>query len=218
MERKTELPVIARDELLLIRHAPARHGGRLCGRTDVPAQLPAVAGLAQARALLAGCAVVTSPARRCRETAAALFPGAPLPEDARLWEQDFGVEDGLPFADLPDLGALRLSALAGRAAPGGESFAAMAARVIPALEELQARVRAEARPIAAVVHAGTIRAALGQVLGQESGQEPGKEPGHVVGDVWRGLAFEVAPLSVTRLRCHPQGVSIIATNAELTGG
>ncbi len=48
-----------------------------------------------------------------------------------------------------------------------------------------------------VVHAGVIRGALARVLGHRPG----------------ALAFEVAPLSVTRLRVGPDGpVAVIETN------
>ena len=64
----------AATELILIRHAPALTGGRLCGRTDVDADLGDGTGArALARALGAVERVVASPARRCRR------PGRPEP-------------------------------------------------------------------------------------------------------------------------------------------
>lgn len=186
---------IGRGELVLIRHAPADHEGRVAGRRDVPAILPGKGALAPLRAALAGCAVMASPARRCRETAAALFPGLGVEEDSRLWEQDFGVQEGISFADLPDLGPLPLSKLARHRPPGGESFVDMAARAAPALRALAARAESGG-PVAVVAHAGTARAALGLALGEAA----------------LGLAFEIAPLSLTRLRPHGEGFSIIAVN------
>lgn len=196
---KTSLTPIARDELVILRHAPADHGGRLCGRTDVAACLPAPARLDPLRSLLAGCDSVSSPARRCRETAKALFPSRDPVTDPRLWEQDFGAAEGCAFADLPDLGTLSLDELARYAAPGGESFADKVARVDPALRQFAARVR-QSGPLVLVAHAGTARAALGLALGQPA----------------LGLKFEIAPLSLTRLRCLPDGMSIIATNEGTT--
>lgn len=179
-------------EIALVRHAPADAGGRLCGRRDVPALLGDAAALARAAAALAGVRqVVTSPALRCRQTATALFPGLARPEDARLWEQDFGAEDGMAYADLPDLGPLPRAALAARRPPGGESFADMVARVAPALQGLP-----DAGPIAVVAHAGTVRAGLALALGS----------------VADALAFEVAPLSITRLRRVEGGFSIVCVN------
>ena len=109
------------NELLLIRHAPADHGGRLCGRTDVPALLPPEPDLAPLRGWLSGCSsVVSSPARRCVQTAGALFPETVVATDERLWEQDFGAHDGLRFSDLPDLGVLDRAGLVHGSAAGRE--------------------------------------------------------------------------------------------------
>jgi len=188
------MPFDAR-EMILIRHAPAQSDGRLCGRVDVPARLDDPDGLARLSSLLAEVAhVVTSPALRCRQTAEALFPGRAMAKDPRLWEQDFGIEDGMALADLPDLGPLPLADLAARAPEGGESFAQMVARVRPALEALAAGPG----PIAVVAHAGTVRAALATALGV----------------VPPALAFEVDTLSLTRLRCLDGVFSIISVNGR----
>ncbi|KAA8611417.1 histidine phosphatase family protein [Salipiger aestuarii] len=180
-------------DLILIRHAPADHGGRLCGRTDVPAILPPGAVLAPLRRWLAPCTVITSPALRCRQTAAALFPGRVRECEAALWEQDFGALEGVAFSDLPDLGPMTRAALARLASPDGESFRDLCNRVAPALT----RAARRPGPVAIVAHAGTIRAALGLALEDAS----------------QGLAFDIAPLSVTRLRRVPDGFAIISTNA-----
>ncbi len=175
-------------ELSLIRHAPVTPAGRLHGRTDPAARLdlvPGGCGLRPARLL-------SSPARRCTGTAEALFRAAAVETDPRLWEQDFGRHDGSPLADLPDLGPLSAADLARHRWPGGESFADMAARVAPALSEL-------AGAVAIVAHAGTIRAALALALGT----------------VPAALAFEIAPLSLTRITRHAQGWSVACVNAAL---
>ncbi len=178
-------------EILLIRHAPARTGGRLAGRSDVPADLPGAAALAALRAGVGGLdRLVVSPALRCRQTAEAVFPGLPATADARLWEQDFGAWEGADPASLPDLGPLSGAALADHRPPGGESFADVCARVAPALAALPGG------RTAIVAHAGVARAALALALGS-----PGL-----------GLAFEVAPLSLTVLRRHPGGWSVACVN------
>lgn len=190
---------IASNELILIRHAPALTGGRLCGRTDVPARFEdadAVARLAEALADLRQ--VVTSPALRCRQTASALFPQITPPQDARLWEQDFGAEDGMALTDLPDLGPLSSEALATHRPPEGESFADMVARVTPALQELGAKAIADG-PLAVVAHAGTVRAGLALAMGTTPA----------------ALTFEVVPLSVTRLRCFNGAWSIVCVNVAV---
>ncbi|WP_273500031.1 histidine phosphatase family protein [Paracoccus sphaerophysae] len=188
----------ATNELVLIRHAPADHGGRLIGRTDVPASMPGPDRMARARGSVGACRrVFCSPARRCTMTAQALFPGLTCTADPRLWEQDFGQHDGMPATDLPDLGPLDRAALAGLRNPGGESFADLARRVAPAIKEIAAQ--AAAGPIAVVAHAGTIRAALSMALGR----------------VEAGLAFDIAPLSATRLAWHGGDFAILATNHPL---
>jgi alpha-ribazole phosphatase len=95
--------------------------------------------------------------------------------DDRLWEQDFGTWEDRPYADLPDLGPLSPEELAGHRPPEGESFADLCARAGPAL--------AGCGSATVVAHAGTVRAALALALGA----------------IPAALAFEVAPLSVTRL-------------------
>ncbi len=189
-------------DVILIRHAPSQGTGRLAGRLDVPAQLPEGAALAQARHRLAGLAglqwrVISSPARRCRESAAALCPGVTVMQDARLWEQDFGAWEGLESASLPDLGPLSREETAAFRPPGGESFLDLATRAGAALREIAA-----SGPALIFAHAGTVRAGLGLALGQPE----------------FGLAFEVAPLSATLLRALPGGQwSAGFVNLSLTG-
>ena len=171
----------AATELILIRHAPALTGGRLCGRTDVDADLGDGTGArALARALGAVERVVASPARRCRQTAGALWPGLTPALDAALWEQDFGDWDGRPVADVPDLGPMTRADLARHRPPGGESFADVVARVTPALSALGPGMTV------VVAHAGTIRAGLSMAL---------RDPADALG-------VDIAPLSATRIVRH----------------
>lgn len=181
-------------ELILIRHGATDRPGHLCGRTDVKlAGMPVL----PAGSLLGGVeAVWVSPARRCRETAAGLWPGRAVREDARLWEQDFGAWDGMAYADVPDVGALEPAALADLSGPGGESFADVVIRVAPALREISAA----GGTVAVVAHAGVVRAALAMATG----------------DVPGALVFEVDHLSVTRLRRLGDGFSVISVNGVLT--
>lgn len=181
----------AATELILIRHAPALTGGRLCGRTDVAADL-ADAALIAAVAQAAGPLdrIVSSPALRCRKTAEALWPECDFTVEPALWEQDFGAWDGLPVTRIPDLGPLSRADLAAHRPPGGESFSDLLARTAPAFHALpQGRV-------AVVAHAGTIRAALALALS----------------DPADALAFEIAPLSLTLLSRHGAAWSIGAVN------
>lgn len=169
----------AATELILVRHAPALTQGRLCGRTDVPADCSDAARIAALRAAVGEPGrIVTSPALRCRQTCAALWPAVAAVADPALWEQDFGRWEGCATRDIPDLGPLSPDDLARHRPPGGESFADLCARVAPALARL-----ADGGRVTVVAHAGTVRAALALALGA----------------VAPALAFEVAPLSLTRL-------------------
>ena len=177
-------------ELIVIRHAPALDEGRVAGRRDVAAALPDVTALAGRIGAVDG--VLASPARRCIETARALWPGRAIAEDAALWEQDFGDWEGLPFADLPDIGPLSGADLAAHRPPGGESFAELCARLAPGFDDLAAR----GGRVALVAHAGVVRAALSRAVGAVAG----------------GLAFQVAPLSLTRIVVAGGGWSVAEVN------
>lgn len=178
-------------ELTLIRHAPALTGGRLCGRTDVAADLTDGQRIAAVRVYLASGAaqrLIVSPALRCRQTAGALWPDRPANHDPELWEQDFGDWDGLDYSRVPDIGDLAPGALANHRPPGGESFADLCDRIGPALS----RIAADG-PATIVAHAGTVRAALALATGWVPG----------------ALAFDVAPLSVTRVARLSSGSWVI---------
>jgi alpha-ribazole phosphatase len=152
-----------------------------------------------ARDLLVPERLVISPARRCIETAAALWPGRrPDALENRLWEQDFGDWDGLAYADLPDLGRQSLEYLAMHRPPRGESFADMAQRVSPALQEL-----ARDGDATIIAHAGTVRAAIALAIGS----------------IPSALSFEIAHLSMTRFRTAPDDRwSIIFVNRTVDIG
>src|SRR5690606_38603962 len=92
--------------------------------------------------------------------------------------------EGLEYQALPDLGTLSAGDLALHCPPGGESFADLCDRVVPALN-----AAVEPGATAIVAHAGTIRAALAAAIGH-----PGA-----------ALAFEIAPLSATALIALPGG-------------
>ena len=187
--------MFAQSEMILIRHARAATEGRLAGRRDVGLEEGSEAALAAlAKALTDIHSLYVSPALRCRLTAEALWPDAPMLEDSRLWEQDFGDWEGRPFDSLPDHGTMSRSELLDFAPPGGESFRAMQARIVPALKDIAGVARHGDGPVAVVAHAGVVRVALSLALASPA----------------QGLAFEVDPLSVTGLRCLPDGAFSIA--------
>ncbi len=113
--------------ITLVRHPAVAAGGRCYGRTDLPLAVEGDAARLAARLAPVGGTVWTSPARRCRGVAAAL--GAHR-VDPRLQELDFGAWEGLRWDDVP---RAALDAWAadpwGFAPPGGESGAALVARV-----------------------------------------------------------------------------------------
>lgn len=185
------------NELILIRHGVTQSADRLCGRTDVELKDPQPDVLPALVQALAGVEhVITSPALRCTQTADLIWGQGDRPQDERLWEQDFGAWENQPYADIPNIGNLDQSALASHQPPNGESFLDVCTRVAPVFAKAAAQNHG---PTAIVAHAGVIRAALGLAL-----CDPAK-----------GLSFEVAHLSLTRLRSLADGgFSIISTNGR----
>lgn len=189
--------VFGPNELILIRHGVTQTPDRLCGRTDVgladqqPDVLPGVI-----KALASLDQVITSPAKRCTQTADLIWAPRARPSDDRLWEQDFGAWENQLYCDIPDIGEMNQRSLAAHSPPQGESFLDVSARIKPAFSEAAKRACSNG-PLAIVAHGGVIRAALGHALGAPE----------------KGLGFDVAHLSITRLRCLPKGLfSVIATN------
>ena len=173
-------------DIWLIRHARGLDGGALAGRRDIDADCSESAAIAALRARVGAIGpqdtLISSPAKRCLQTAHALLGRAPDTCDPRLWEQDFGAWEGMAHRDLPDIGPLVQNELADFAPPQGESFIDVCTRVWPALLGLGA-----GRHIV-VAHAGTIRAALGLALAN----------GHMA-SAHLGLGFSLANLSLTRI-------------------
>ncbi|WP_407553424.1 bifunctional RNase H/acid phosphatase [Streptomyces sp. Pv4-95] len=113
-------------------------------------------------------AIVSSPLRRCRETAGAIAArlGLEVRIDEGLRETDFGAWEGLTFAEVrerfPDeLDAWLASAKA--APPGGESFASVARRVAVARDKLIARYAG--RTVLVVTHVTPIKTLVRLALG-----------------------------------------------------
>jgi broad specificity phosphatase PhoE len=177
-----------------IRHAPVPDGGRIYGQRDLPCDCSD----AEVFAILAGelpaeAVWVTSNLKRTIETAAAIlaadpakFAGVEPRAVPDLAEQHLGEWQGLErrgFYAARGVGTRTLwFAPAEERAPGGESFADLVARVVPAIERLTVDHRG--RDIVAVTHGGTIRAALGLALGL---------------DPQAALAFAADNCSLTRL-------------------
>lgn len=185
--------------LLLVRHA-ATSATRAAA---FPADEPIEEGAVAAAAALAGLAaretvdVVTSPALRCAQTAAAA--GLTPRVDARIAECDFGAWAGRSLADLHADDPAAVGAWMGDAAAaphGGESLSVFAARVGGWLDA-QAKVDGTAL---AITHGGVVKAALVHALGAP------------LDAFWR---IDVAPLTVTELHAHDGRWTISRTNCPL---
>ena len=156
--------------LAMLRHADTAWSveGRVQGRTDVPLlahvsfSLPA--GFGNMR-------VVSSPLRRCVETAALLGCGDPEREP-RLAEMSWGAWEGRRLEELrAELGdAMRANEARGWdfRPEGGESPREVLERVRPWLAEVAAR----GEPTLAITHRGVIRAVLAHALGWDLGGKP----------------------------------------------
>lgn len=181
----------------LIRHAPVHAEGRLYGQQDLGADVTASANAAALAAVLPERpAWLTTPLQRTHQTARAIAahlaaPPSPTVE-ADFAEQHFGLWQGRTPQEL-----MRDDAAAWRQfwqrpgttrPPGGESFADVVARVAPALER-HAAAHGDG-DVVAVVHGGTVRAALAVAL-----ELPPE----------RALAFVVDTWSLTRLDRIPGG-------------
>ena len=171
--------------LLLVRHGRTElnAAGLLQGRVDPPLDARGrsqAEALASVPALGAAARVVCSPLLRARQTAAALGP--PVLVDGRWIELDYGDWDGRPFAAVPAEDWADWQADLAWCPPGGESLAAVGARVRTALDDLAGE--AADTDIAVVTHVSPIKAALAWALG--------------VGDevAW---SIHLDPASVTRI-------------------
>ena len=149
--------------LALLRHADTAWSreGRIQGRADPPLLKNVSISLPPA---CHGMSIVTSPLRRCVETAALL--GAPhAPREPRLIEMDWGEWQGESLAALRARlgGAMRENEARGLdfTPPGGESPRRVWQRVSGWLAE----VAREAMPTLAVTHRGVIRAIYARASG-----------------------------------------------------
>lgn len=187
--------------LLLVRHA-ATAATRAAG---FPADEPLDArgradAVALAGALPVRAVALSSPALRCRETAAAA--GA---ADARvvdvLAECDFGAWAGRTLADVAASSPADVAAWIqdpDSRVHGGESLSAFAARVATWLDGEASRT---GRAVA-FTHGGVVKAALVHALGAP------------LAAFWR---IDVAPCSLTELHAHEGRWTVARVNAAVTG-
>lgn len=175
-------------QLWLVRHGPT-HARSMIGWTDRPADLSDGAALARLRQALPPMApVISSDLIRAATTADALQGDRTrLPHDPRLREIHFGDWENRSFAEIDVEDPTRLRAFweqAGDvAAPRGESWNQMSARVRAALDDLP-------ETVVVVCHFGPILAALQRALGA---------------DVQTVFAQKIEPLSLTLLQQGADG-------------
>ncbi|WP_150245979.1 histidine phosphatase family protein [Nocardiopsis quinghaiensis] len=158
--------------LLLLRHGqtPLSVERRFAGRGDIPltedghAQAKAAAHRLASRAI---DAVVSSPLLRTRDTAAhaAEALGLPVEIDEGFVETDFGVWEGMTFAEARAEAPAEVDrwlADPETAPPGGESFAEVARRVAAARDALVERYRG--RTVLVVSHVTPIKVVVQQAV------------------------------------------------------
>jgi broad specificity phosphatase PhoE len=184
--------------LLLVRHAPTSATRAATFPADEPLD---DRGHKQATRLAASMPlrteVITSPARRCRQTAEAA--GLEATADERIAECDFGTWAGRSLADVnaAEPEAVRAWMLDPDAAPhGGESLTRFATRIARWLDELAA---GEGR-LAVVTHGEVIKAAVVHALGAP------------LLAFWR---IDASPLAVTELHAHGGRWTIVRLNCPL---
>ncbi len=146
----------------LLRHGQTRGNleHRYIGSTDEPLCPQGREALSLIRAPETDRLFV-SPMRRCRETAAALYPGMEQEIVPGLRETDFGAFEGHTYEELKDDPAYRrwLDSSGAIPPPGGESKEQFRRRVLAAFLAVAGRCAPENR-IALVVHGGTIMTLL----------------------------------------------------------
>lgn len=148
-------------EIVFVRHFPTP-GNRLrqyIGRTDEHLDMEAV----KVRSYPEVEVVVTSPMKRCVETAALIYPDHEKMICEKLKECDFGIFEAKSYEDLKDEPAYqRWLDTGGEAAfPGGEARSEFQRRCVSGFEEILPRLIAEGKKsVGFVVHGGTIMAIL----------------------------------------------------------
>jgi broad specificity phosphatase PhoE len=184
-----------RPNIYFIRHGETDWNveGRLQGQQDIPLNDCGRLQAAEAGRRLKGLVdrvedldYVASPMTRTRETmdllrtAIGLYPtGYRL--DSRLVELTFGAWEGMTWKEVrkaePQLAAQRERDKWGYAPPGGESYAMLADRVRPILDDL-------ARDTVIVAHGGVARAFLAVACGVSTRHAAGI-------DIWQGKVLVI---------------------------
>ena len=204
--------------VLLIRHGrtSANTAGVLAGRSSgVVLDEVGHRQVAEAAARISDVpvkAVVTSPLRRCRQTAQALVASraedCPIQVEQGLVECGYGDWTGKSLRELSKdklWGAVQHQPSAVRF-PGGESMAEMSARAVGAVRAWDARLGTEHGPDAvwaAVSHGDPIKAILADALGM-----------HL--DSFQRIVVDPAAISIVRYTAtRPYVITVNSTTADL---
>lgn len=194
--------------LFVVRHGrtEANASGLLLGRADPSLDPVGQVQAAQiAEAIGSVDRVISSPLRRCVETAQAIVA---TPEtDERLIELDYGELDLQPLRDIPAELWAQWRADPSFRPPGGETLVELGERVGQVLDEVAATMAvgggsesgAAAGDVVIVTHVSPVKAALAWALGVG------------VGVSWRSF---VAQASITRIGVSERGPSLLAFNSE----
>lgn len=181
-----------------MRHAPTGATRAAAFPVDEPLDGRAVASAAGlAAALPQRCAVLSSPALRCMQTAQAA--GLSMVCEPRLRECDFGRWAGSALADVhsDDPRGVEEWMRNPDAAPhGGESLRAFAARIAGWLDEQAGRDGTAA----AITHGGVVKSAVVHALGAP------------LAAFWR---IDAAPLTLTELHAHDGRWTVARVNCPL---
>lgn len=183
-----------------LRHAPPINPGDLCyGQADIAADISDDGAFARQAARLPDDAVwIASPLTRTMETAkklAAFHANAAsiaIAAEPALIEQSFGDWEVLPRTAMrahPHFPAYNNDP-AGVAPPNGESMSDLAARVVPAINDIIV-ANPKGGNFVLVAHGGTIRSALHQATGL-----PMRDT----------LSLGVAPLSLSVIQYDPRRI------------
>ena len=166
------LPDVTATRIVLVRHGEPEESvrGRCYGRLDVGLSARGREQVRRAKHLLTDVpftTVYSSPRRRAIESAGLLAADrAGVTVDERLREIDFGIFEGLTYDEIarrfPGQYEEWMKRPTDVAFPGGETFAAMAARVRDAFDDL--RRTHTGQVIVVVSHGGVNRIALATAL------------------------------------------------------
>lgn len=172
-----------------IRHAPVINPeGKLYGQLDIDVDLSGSEKFeALAKVLPDKAEWITTSLTRAKKTASLLSEiimlGTAAIEYDNFLEQSFGDWEGSSWDDItPSASKAFWKDPANNRIPNGESFVDVVKRVSSTVEGLNTQYTG--KDIITVTHAGSIRAAIAHALG---------------GDARAGLAFQLAPLSLTRI-------------------